>query len=358
MRANRYLRNFFQWWGQGLLLALPEHWLGWLCHQPDIVTVEPGAEADCLTFKHYAGAPRQLVAERTIATGHANEKAAVRVWLDALPDALELVLLLPRDSQLQKPLSYPAAAEPELRSVLEFDMDKQTPFTAAGVYFDYTVTDRDTTNEQIRVTLRLVRRQVLTQHLQAIDFLGRQPVAARSVDEGVAGATNFLPPQHRSSARSPNRFAAGLCLALPVVLITALYLPLLRYEAVLEQSGERVRQSREQAAQVQALAARQADLLGRINFLSELEQQRPPFIRYLHELTRLLPDNGWVKRLSIEAGEMHLQGESGAAASIIPMLEESDYFKEVRFRSPVTKNNATGKEQFHIVARLDNRAQQ
>ena len=106
--------------------------------------------------------------------------------------------------------------------------------------------------------------------------------------------------------------------------------------------------------QVQELESAQVALLGRINFLSELERQRPPFIGYLHELTRQLPDNSWLKRLSIEDSELHLQGESGAAASIIPMLEESDYFKEVRFRSPVTKNNATGKEQFHIVARLDN----
>ncbi len=354
MRVNRYLRDFFRWWWQGLLLALPERRLNWLRQQPDIVTVEQGSEPASLTFKHYTSAARQLVTERTMAIGNTSEQAQVRAWLGTLPASLELVVLLPQDSQLQKQISYPAAAEPELRSVLAFDMDKQTPFTADGVYFDYTITGRDTANEQIRITLCLIRREVLTQHLQALDFLGLQPVAARTIDEGAAGSINFLPPQRRASARPPLRSVAHLCLALLVVFIAALYLPLLRYDAVLEQSEQRVRQSREQAMQVQELESAQVALLGRINFLSELERQRPPFIGYLHELTRQLPDNSWLKRLSIEDSELHLQGESGAAASIIPMLEESDYFKEVRFRSPVTKNNATGKEQFHIVARLDN----
>ena len=78
MRVNRYLRDFFRWWWQGLLLALPERRLNWLRQQPDIVTVEQGSEPASLTFKRYTSAARQLVTERTIAIGNTSKQAQVR----------------------------------------------------------------------------------------------------------------------------------------------------------------------------------------------------------------------------------------------------------------------------------------
>ena len=79
------------------------------------------------------------------------------------------------NSLMQKQLTYPLSAEKELRPVLEFEMDKQTPFTRDNVYFDYVITHRDTTNDRLHLILYLVLRDVLHKHLAALRFLDLQP---------------------------------------------------------------------------------------------------------------------------------------------------------------------------------------
>ena len=345
------LKDFFKWWGEGLLLLLPARWLARLRHQPDTVTVEQ--RDDTLLFRRYTGADRQLSAERSVAMEDEAGKAAVKEWFGEQAASPKLVLLLPRESALQKQLTYPFAAEKDLRAVLEFDMDKQTPFTNDRVYFDYTVTRNDSANDQLHVTLFLVLRDVLHQHLDAIDFLDLQPAAATTALDDSPEDVNFMPSTDATADNTSGWSLAHLCLASFLLFMTALYLPLLRYDSIIEEFEDRVEQSRSEALQAQALENNKQTMLNRINFISNLDRKQIPFIEYIHELTGALPDDSWINRLAIRDGEIHLQGESDGAASIIGILEDSEYFNDTRFRSPVTKNNATGKEEFHVVSKIN-----
>ena len=349
--AREQLKDFFKWWGEGLLLLLPARWLARLRHQPDTVTVEQ--RDDTLVFRRYTGRGRQLSAERSVAMEDESEKAAVKGWFGERKDSPELVLLLPRESRLQKHLTYPLAAEKELRSVLEFDLDKQTPFTNDKVYFDYTITGKDSANDQLHITLFLVLRDVLQQHLDAIGFLDLQPAAATTAPDDTPEDVNFMPFPDATADNTSGRSLVHLCLATFLLFMTALYLPLLRYDSITEQFENRVEQARAAAMHVQALENNKQVTLDRINFFSDLALQHTPFIEYIHELTGILQDDTWISRLAIRDGEIHLQGEADGAASMIPILEASEYFKDARFRSPVTKNNATGKEEFHVVSKIN-----
>ena len=349
--ARQRLKDFLEWWGQGLLLLLPARWLARLRHQPDTVTVEQ--QDGTLIFRRYAGADRQLSAERTVSLDNESEKAAVKHWLNEQSGSLNLVLLLPRESRLQKRLTYPVAAKKELRSVLEFDMDKQTPFTGDKVCFDYIITGRDTANDQLHITLCLVLRDVLQKHLDAIDFLDLQPAAATTASNDTLENVNFMPPPDGNANKSSGRSLGYLRLAVFILFMTALYLPLLRYDSIIGQFENRVEHDRTRAMQAQALENNKQTMLNRVNYFSDLDRQHTPFIEYIHELTGALPDDTWISRLAVRDGEIHLLGEADGAASIIPILEDSEYFKDTRFRSPVTKNNVTGKEEFHVVSKIN-----
>ena len=101
-----------------------------------------------------------------------------------------------------------------------------------------------------------------------------------------------------------------------------------------------------------ALENKKRTVLKRSEFLSNQAQRQIPPLHIIGDLTRRLPDNTWINRLSIRADEIQLHGESGAAAAVVQLLEESDYFEQTQFRSPVTKNNSNGKDQCHIAAKL------
>ena len=348
--ARKRLQDFLEWWGEGLLLLLPARWLARLRHQPDTVTVEQ--QDGLLIFRHYTGAGRQLSSERTVSMDDESEKAPVKEWLNEQAKPLDLILLLPRESRLQKQLTYPLAAEKELRSVLEFDMDKQTPFTSDRVYFDYIITGRDTANDQLHITLCLVMRDVLHKHLDAIGFLDQRPETATTDMDDSPEYVNFMPPPDGNANKSSGQAFAYTCLAAFLLFIMTLYLPLLRYDSVIRQFEERIEQARSGAMHVQVLENKRRTVLKRSEFLSSEAQRKIPPLHIIGDLTRRLPDNTWINRLSIRADEIQLHGESEAAAAVVQLMEESDYFEQTQFRSPVTKNNSNGKDQFHIAAKL------
>ena len=350
MTVNPRFNDFLAWWFQGLLLLLPERWLARLRRKPDIVTVEQGGDA--LSFKLYDGGSGKLRKERAIAPTDKTGQAAVNRWLGRHENELDLVMLLPPDKQLKKRLAYPLSSEQELRAILSFEMDKQTPFPNEKVSFDYTVIRRDINNGRIHINLYVVLRKILEKHLDSLRFLDLKPPAATTGADELKANINFLPRSDRNLDRARALRLKQAVLLVSVLLLAALYLPLLRYGSIAEQLERQVEQSRTQALQAQTLVNRKQTILERVDFLSHQTRRHIPAVRLLQDLTLRLPDHTWIYQLVINAGEIQLQGESEAATSVIRLLEESDYFEQAQFRSPVTKNNATRKERFHVAARI------
>jgi Tfp pilus assembly protein PilN len=68
----------------------------------------------------------------------------------------------------------------------------------------------------------------------------------------------------------------------------------------------------------------------------------------LRELTELLPNDAWLTMLSLDTKGVELTGQAQAAASLIPLLENSARLERVEFSSPVTRGR--DREQFRIRA--------
>lgn len=341
---------FLAWWWDGLLLALPERWRRGLRPVPDIVTVE--AHEDLLAFKLYDGAGRRLREERAVTAGAEAEQAGINLWLENHENNIDLILLVPPDRQLEKRLTYPAASEKDLRAILGHEMDRQTPFTESQVYFDYTVTRKDRHSGKIHVHLHLVLRKTLDELLETLGFLLRKPDAVTTGMDGCTAGIDFMPESERQAGdKFDNHFKLTVLLSI-ILLVAALYTPLLRYGAITEQLENEVGKHRTQAMHAQSLIDRKQGILARANFLAEQDRYQVPFIRLLHELTRCLPDDTWITQFVISEGEIQFRGESLAATSVIRLIEQSDYFENAEFRSPVIKSAGGPKEQFHVAAHL------
>lgn len=353
MRIKQHGRDVLNWWLKGWLLLLPGRWLDKLRHVPDRVTVE--RQKQSLVFRRYEGAAEDLREQRTVSLDDEQEKAAVNRWLNHPEHEPDLVLLVPHDALLEKRLTYPLSSEQDLRAILGFEMDKQTPFSNDKVYFDYVITDRDAASDTLHVTLYVVLRDVLQAHRDALRFLDLRPVVATTPGAGgTPDAVNFIPAADKKANGPAGRRLTSLALVTLVLCCLSLYLPLLRHETTLERLEQQVAHSRLQAMETQALIDKKTAILQRRDFLSNQYDRHTPVVLLLQDLTRRLPDNTWISRLTINDDGIQIHGESAAAAALIELMEESDYFEQARFRSPVTKNNATGNDQFHISATVSN----
>ncbi|MDY6863723.1 MAG: pilus assembly protein PilM [Thermodesulfobacteriota bacterium] len=73
----------------------------------------------------------------------------------------------------------------------------------------------------------------------------------------------------------------------------------------------------------------------------------------LKNLSEIIPVGNWVKEFDYKEGTAILIGEGTDCADLISILENSSYIREVEFLSPVTKNEATGKEEFKIRFKIE-----
>lgn len=271
----------------------------------------------------------------------------------------EVVLCLPRNKVLNKSLMLPLVAEENLREVLAFEMDRYTPFTPELAYYDYAVVARLPAENTLAVDLFLAPREELDELLASLARLGFVPdrFMVRCNQAGDLHPVNLLPVQ--VSNRKPRlsyRINIVLAVLALLLLIGTLATPLLQKHQTIRTLEPLLQSATGQAKEAQTLRQEIDRLTAESRFLVDRKNSTRLVLELINELTRLLPDDTWITRLEINGPEVHIQGQSAAAATLIPLLESSDNLRNARFRSPVTQEPRSQNERFHLSAEIQEKA--
>jgi general secretion pathway protein L len=346
------LRRFLEWWGAELVALLPARVRAWLAERRDEVCVRLEDGALLLSRRHRGVAGEaQRVELAQDAAEITRETRAVLAGGEEQPD---VVYCLAPGRLLRRTLTLPAAAEENLLQVLGFEMDRQTPFTAAQVYYDARVLARDTATKQLQVELALVPRAAVEPDLATLANAG---LALDAVDGSDAGGTrlgfNLLPAERR--ARRADVWLR-LDLALAAGVLALLGFVMAQSVANHEQSVERLRAEtarvQKEANAVSKLRNQLRDAIEGANFLVRKKRARPPVIDLVLDVTRILPSDTWLQRLSVTGEQVQLQGQAREAAGLIPILQRSPLLEGPALQGAITPDARTNKEQFLIQAKL------
>ena len=353
--AKTPLPGFFAWWGRELLACLPARWRAVLSERSESLLLD--VQGDELVVwrekgdiaSEYARIRRDLPAEA--------QAAEFRRLRDALDDPLaRTVFCIPAGRVLTRTLSLPAAATDNLRQVLTFEMDRQTPFKADQVYFDSRVVGRDASGRNAQVELVLIPRGQLDQEIATL------PAAASELD-GVDSwrttpgsgrrQTNLLPPEKRVRRRDMRLpLNLGLAALAVVLLFVVMDESVANRTAALTSMQEEVDKANAEARQVAALRKTLADSIAGANFLSDKKRKGPLTIALLDDLTRRIPNDTYLERLQIENKQVQLQGQATEAAKLIALLGASPCLGNPGFQGQVQPDARSGKERFQINADL------
>jgi general secretion pathway protein L len=280
------------------------------------------------------------------------QRAAIEHELDRTEERPTLVYLIPSQRVLRRPITLPLAAEENLRQVLTFEMDRQTPFRADQVYFDHRIIRRDIVSKQLYVDVAIVPRQVADAELAALAPTGLAPDVLDAADGDVGRlGFNLLPPEARASR--PNvwlRIDLALALAVLGLLVLAMVQSLKNREAALEALRAETQQMSREAKAVALSRTELTDAIAGANFLVEKKKSRPPVVDILLDVTRRLPDDTWLQRFSVNADQVQLQGQAREASALIATLQPSPVLKSPALQGAITPDARTGKEQFLIAA--------
>jgi general secretion pathway protein L len=347
--AASVFARFFQWWFGELKQLLPVRWREALVDQPEELTVqlEPGA----VSIRR-VGADEALL---TLAEDQdpAQRQAEIARCFARFQVPPRLCYRLSGERVLRRRLSLPLAAQENLRQVLGFELDRQTPFRADQVYYGSRILASDPVARQIAVELLLVPRALLDTELARIAAAGLALDAVDASDaSGAALGVNLLPPERRALRRNWQlRFNLALGAAALALLLVVMYQSVVNREAALEQMRDHVDKAKREAHAVADLRRSLADAVEGANFLAERRRQQPVIIELLHDLNERLPDDTYLVRFSLNNGDIQLQGLSAEASKLVPILQHSQLLEGPAVQGAISPDPRTKKEQFVISAK-------
>jgi general secretion pathway protein L len=345
------LPAFLRWWGGELRALLPLRWQAWF-----------GSGADWYLLQHDGSAWSLRALGNRLPLTHWNDGDDALMQQAALSGALKnvdrddrhLALLLPADAVLRRTLALPLAARDNLQQVMAFEIDRQTPFSAAQVYYAVRELPAPAAAGRFQAELVVVTRAALDPLLARVSALN-MPIDAvdLAIGHGRLGV-NLLPPEQtlrrvRPRMRLNLALAAGCLLLLVLALSTWLH----NRQAALAQMQDTVESMRGDAQQVATLRQQLQDNAGAAGFLAQRKKKTVGMLSLMQDVTARLPDTAWLERFSVDnTGQVGLQGQSVQAAKLLDALKDSSLITNASFQGSIQPDPTTGKERFYLTAQL------
>jgi len=347
--AGSALARGWQWWTGQLGELLPVRWRDALADRPveldvrlregAVEIVLPGEEEPSLVLDDQQD--------------QVTRQAALARLMDRYPVPPRLSYRVPDTRLLHRRLTLPLAAQDNLRQVLGFELDRQTPFRPEQVYYDHRLVSRDLAARRLEVDLVLCPRGALDPELARIAQAGVQLDAVDGCQsDGREDGLNLLPAERRAARRNiRTRVNVALAAVSVALAVAVMHQSVANREAAREQLGAEVDKSKREARAVGDLRRSLADAVEGANFLADRRCEQPVVIALLNDLNKRLPDDTYLMRFSLTRGEIQLQGLSKEASKLVPVLQQSQAIEGPAVQGAITPDPRTGKEQFVISAK-------
>jgi general secretion pathway protein L len=344
---ERGFHRFWSWWIAQLIEILPQNLTEAIAQHRERLFVELDG-TDVVIRQGINGRTREVM--RCALDAPADTEKA-------LPqDSRTTVLLLPEHCVLTKPLTLPLAAEENLREVLAFEMDRETPFLADQLYYDFAITDRASEQQTLSLDLVFAPRAQVDELLGSLSRHGVDPDILTCLDGSgdELRPVNLLPASKRHNKRKViQRSSIALASLALLLFVTAISLPLIQKRQVIQDLESQVQKATSEAEAGNQLRQDVNKLAEGSTFLVQKKQKNLLVVQVINEVSRVLPDHTWINRFDIAGDEIQLQGQSTSAAALIAVVESSPLLHNARFRSPVIQDPRTNAERFHLSAEVN-----
>lgn len=341
---------FFKWWGQELSFLLPQKFREALKGK-GLLVVEVFTEM--AKVSHVTDEQEVLLGEFAFNALAKDELQGI-IENNAHYSDLEIVLRVPEPFSVKQDIFLPVAAESNLYEVVGYELDRYTPFTKEQVYFDVIKLERVNNKTLIHLVLVLVKKSSLELMYEHCLTLGLKPAFADSAAQPVmpgeaANQYNLLPKELCLKVNKMPLFIMFGALLVTLVLFAVLLI------VPLNTGKHGVERLKQHAHQVEKIALETEDSKKSIDSLYQSTQKlidkknsSPSMVDVMNVVSHELDDNTWVSQWRYTNNTLQLTGQSASASNLIASLEKMAMFQNVKFISPVTKDNRTGLERFKI----------
>ncbi|WP_085907090.1 PilN domain-containing protein [Kiloniella majae] len=345
--------RFIAWWGQGLLFCLPSPVRNFLFPMQHRVFIRKQGQQIHIT------SDEKVVGTQLLDTTQINALADVRtVWADL---SLKFVILLPSQYVIRRTLELPVETVENLYQALQEQMSDYTPFRAEEVYFDYKIKGINAQSEKVLVDLAVVPIHLLEQersYFRSLDFDVSTIAFAGDGDnfDQEDQLFTFFNEQKALEKKLPEGKLLVASLIITLVM-ASFYLHQKRdhEQALLEATTDQLIDEKRKAAAVKTLQETITAEQERSRFLVAKKQTSYSISDLMVAVSTTLPDDTWIIDARINKNQLTLAGFSADASRLIALLEASHAFSDIRFISPVAKDNRLKRDRFNIALKINDK---
>lgn len=337
---HRGLMLFFRWWVRQLVSLVPPRLLQIALEAGEVAILEIADEGFVLNARRMGKAAR-------VSEGALKD---LKQAMEAAPDLPHLRFLrIPPEQVLRKKLSLPQAARRDIKTVLGFEIDRETPFEQREVYWTYRVAP-SAVKGRLDIDLILVPRDVADALVQVVRENGFAPAAL-----DVAGEDGHAPliwleaPNPLRYYRLPSKPKLPMAAVYGAVAFV-IALPFLVQEVRFFLADRTISALEKQAHEASRLNLAANRRVAALAFMSGSHLGEGGPLEILAATTKALPDDSFLTSFSVHDGQVTMAGSSEAAAKLIGVLTASPSFRDPVFDSAVLESDDL--EKFSISAKL------
>lgn len=316
----------------------------------------------------------------------------------------DIYIGIPREKAVIKKVRFPMAAKENLYSAVRFDLEKHVPLPEDEICFDYHILSEDKEKDQLHLILIIARKQEIISFLDRLersesisgidlsksglinsvefisgevipeaeiwDILRKRKDADQSIDISnttlpsphlapafglaIKGLThvpvniNLIPPARR---KKPNLLAVYTLTVLTILVFLSLIIfgssYFIRQKMALKRLDTHLATYSAEVSDLPRIRLKAQKLEEKLAFFRSVQKGSISTLDILRELTRVIPENAWIRNLTFSDTGIQLEGNAETATELISLLEASPLFKDVVFLSSITKDPG-GKERFRI----------
>jgi general secretion pathway protein L len=340
-------KNGFTWWTEGLLAWLPHSVMQKVRSQPYVQCAIKGERA-MLSLVSIKGEQHDEL-HFDLATEN-TDNVVVRTWLQNYQE-YERVLLIPEQHCLVKSIQMPAQAKDNLDEMIKFEVDRQTPFSLDNVRVGYQLENDEieTSEQQLSVTLAVVPKLYINEIIDRLTAFSL-PIKSILIERRGQQAVKIILSEVKQSSITSSRLNIWLSGLALLLMMMALYKPVIFYQEELDAIQPILAQIKKQALQVNELKQQNNVMIDRFQFLDTKVLDYRLRVDILNELAQLLPQHTWLELSEFKGNKLNLFGQSSAATVLISLLINTGHFEAVRFISPLTHDVKSGNDKFRIEA--------
>jgi general secretion pathway protein L len=345
-RLPELIGEYFAWWVRQMRDLLPD----WVVTRDatDALILKADEHAAALSVEMRRGERTTPLGRFSLdAAGVVAARNAAALGGRTIPIRLSLSSV----TVLEKQLTFPLAAERALGQALAYEMDRETPFTADEVWWDWRVDHRDRARGQIRLTLFLIAKSAAQEIVALLERGGLKPGAIEA--PGTGGAHRQIPLEGGTAAAADwSGPVRPLAIACAVLAVTAIIVPFARQSIALAGVDSRIAELQPKVDAVQALR-RRVDQAAGAGAAQAMEQAgTADALKVLARTTQVLPDDTYLTDFSLRKRKLSVSGQSAGAAKLIGLLAADPSFQNPAFSAAVTRVQGTKLDAFSITAEV------